>query len=202
LPTAVTTKSQSTEDGQAHSLAGAALSYGTREEDAPNDRNLSTAEQETATRESSSRTTAARKPSTPKKTQEAGGALSGAAVPGATPKPKPGRQRLRAKTEGGSTPQHKHTRRRCFGRKNLARSWRRPGVRTLASGGAGTWQTNPSAFLREIKPEQRLNEKRSKGRTRHSAVAALRENSRKSKQEARQRQRDLGGTKHNSSAAS
>jgi hypothetical protein len=55
------------------------------------------------------------RPSAPKKTQEAGGALSGAAVPGATSKPKPGRQCLRTKTEGGGTPQHKHTRRRDLG---------------------------------------------------------------------------------------
>jgi hypothetical protein len=46
------------------------------------------------------------RPSTPKKTQEAGGALSGSAVPGATSKLKPGRQCLRTKTEGGGTPQH------------------------------------------------------------------------------------------------
>jgi hypothetical protein len=62
----------STEDRQAHTLAGAAQNHGAREKEESNDRSLSTAEQETATRESSSRTAAARKPSAPKKTQELG----------------------------------------------------------------------------------------------------------------------------------
>jgi hypothetical protein len=47
--------------------------------------------------------------------------------------------RLRKRNEGGGAPQHKQNRRRCSGRKNLACPWKKPGVRALVSGGAGTW---------------------------------------------------------------